>query len=264
MNLPIEVIEAVNEGRCVLFVGPSYSVEALAEVGRDYPDGKTLAKALGWKKPRKMIGARKTVVVPSAAQGAALYEKQHGRAALVEKVQGMLRTEGAAPLAAHRTSISRFPLIFTTNYDDLLEQAARGMGGEPTVCYRGDEIPAKDPRKRIIYKLWGGFERPDRMVLTEADHNDVALSQDVRRAMRTIIRRNVVFFVGYRPDEEHFERLWGDLTSCYGGELPRCHMAVAQGKINDYLWQKWVWRGLLMFTADPTECMEELEKQIQA
>lgn len=262
MNLPVEVVEAVNEGRCVLFVGPGYTGEALEAAGREYPDGKTIAKALGWKKPRRMIGARKQVVVPSVTEGAALYAGQNGRPALVARMRGMLDASDAQPTSAHKTSLSRFPLIFTTNHDAMLERTAKAMGGAATLRYRGDDIPAADPTRRVVYKLWGGFERPDSLVLTQEDHQQIGFSADVRKAIRNVIRRNVVFFVGYRPDEEHFERLWQDLTLCYGGELPRCHMAVAQGKINDYLWQKWVWRGLLMFTADPIECMAELERQI--
>ena len=262
MNLPVEVIEAVNKGKCVLFVGPTFCLEAAQELGRSYPDGKSMAKSLGWKKPRRMVGARKTIVVPSPAQGAALTEKARGRAALISQVKGMLDVSDVPGLPSHRSALSRFPVIFTTNYDQMLERTAREMGGEPTVCYRGDAVPEADPAKRVIYKLWGGFERPETMVLTQADHARVAIDTTLKRQIRTLIRRNVVFFVGYRPDEEHFERLWTDLTECYGGELPRCHMAVAQGKINDYLWQKWVWRGLLMFTADPSECMAELEKRI--
>jgi hypothetical protein len=74
----------------------------------------------------------------------------------------------------------------------------------------------------------------------------------------------VVLFVGLRPDEEEFDRLWEDLTDAYGGELPRCHMAVASGPMNDFLWQKWVWRGLLLFTADPVECLQEIEERLEA
>ena len=263
MNLPVEVIEAVNKGKCLLFVGPTFSLEAAAELGRSDRDGKTIAKSLGWTRPKRMVGARKTIVVPSPAKGAALVEKKLGRGALVSQAKGLLDVSDVPGIPAHRIALSRFPMIFTTNYDRLLERTAEDMGGAATVAYRGEEIPEADPAKRVIYKLWGGFEQPESLVLTEADHNLVALDTPLRRKIRTLIRRNVVFFVGYRPDEEHFERLWGDLTECYGGELPRCHMAVAQGKINDYLWQKWVWRGLLMFTADPTECMEELEKRIE-
>jgi hypothetical protein len=37
---------------------------------------------------------------------------------------------------------------------------------------------------------------------------------------------------------------------------------VAQGRIDDYQWQRWVWRGLLLFTADPTECMSMLDDKL--
>ena len=100
----------------------------------------------------------------------------------------------------------------------------------------------------------GFFAQPD-----PNDSNIVyAESQD-----GNLIRRNVLFFVGYRPDEEEFEQLWEDLTVCYGGELPRCHLAVSQGTIDDYQWQRWVWRGLLLFHADPIECMEELQRRVE-
>ena len=108
----------------------------------------------------------------------------------------------------------------------------------------------------------GGFEKPDTLLLTPADRAAAPFPPSVKKAVRKLIRKQVIFFVGYRPDEEEFEQLWNDLTTCYGGELPRCHLAVAQGAINDYLWQKWVWRGLLMFTADPLEAMAELEARI--
>jgi hypothetical protein len=39
-------------------------------------------------------------------------------------------------------------------------------------------------------------------------------------------------------------------------------MAVAEGRMDDFLWQKWVWRGVLLFTADPLECMAQIEAGI--
>ena len=71
-----------------------------------------------------------------------------------------------------------------------------------------------------------------------------------------------MFFVGYRADEEEFERLFAELSDAYGGELPRCHLACGQGTIDDFLWQKWVWRGLLLFLSDPGEAMKELEARL--
>ena len=99
-------------------------------------------------------------------------------------------------------------------------------------------------------------------MVTAADFAARPLPTEVKKQLRSLIRNQVLLFVGYRPDEEEFERLWSELSDAYGGELPRCHLAAAQGPIDDYLWQKWVWRGLLLFTADPSECLTELEARL--
>lgn len=264
MNLPVEVIEAVNEGRCILFVGSRFTSEAAEEQGLPYPDNKELAKALGWKRPRKLMGSRARPVLPSPQEGAAIFEGEHGRDALVAKLAELLGAADVKPEAWHKTALSRFPLVFTTCQDDVVERAAAEMGGDFEVRYRGDEPAQPDAKRRVIYKLNGGFEKPETLVVTAQDRQQAQLSEDVKKVMRKLIRGHVVFFVGYRPDYEEFEAVFEDLSICYGGELPRCHLAVAQGKIDDFLWQKWVWRGLLMFTADPSECMQELEARIDS
>jgi hypothetical protein len=258
MNLPVEVIDAVRAGRCIAFVGTRASFEAAERAGVDYPDAKTLAKELGWKKPKPVPGARPKPIVPSVEEGAAALEGARGRAALVAELKARIGAE-VPPTAAHTLTLKHFSLIFTTCVDDLVERAAAATGVRLDVLGRGDRIPEVDPARKVVVKLRGGFERPDGLMLTPADFVARPLSVDVKKQLRTLIRNNVVLFIGYRPDEEEFEHLFGELSEAYGGELPRCHLAVAQGPIDDYLWQKWVWRGLLMFTADPVECLEELE-----
>lgn len=260
MNLPVEVIEAVNTGKCILFVGTRFSGEAAEAQGGSYPDVKDLAKALGWTKPRQLMGGRAKHSRPSPMEGAASFQQQRGRAALVAEVKRLIDVPAVQPTAFHKTAISRFPLVVSTCPDDLLERTAAAMGGPAEVLYRGDPLPAPDPNKRVIYKLNGGFERPESLVLTAADRKE--LPEEAKKQFRSLVRGNVILFVGYRPDHEEFENVFEDLTVCFGGELPRCHLAVAQGQIDDFLWQKWVWRGLLMFTADPSECMAELEARI--
>jgi hypothetical protein len=265
MNLPIEVIEAVNEARCVLFVGSRFSGEAIEAEGGTYPDNRDLAKDLGWTRPKQLMGTRQRqgIITPSVTEGAKRFEAGKGREGLLSRLGEHLATDGVEPTAAHEVALRRFPLIVTTNYDDLLERAATKMGGKARVMRRGDPFPAEvDLAERVIYKLRGGFDQPESLVATVADYQGLAHDAESKKSIRKMLRKKVVFFVGYKPDEEEFELLWNDLTECYGGELPRCHLSVAQGRINDYLWQKWVWRGLLMFTADPDECMEELEKRI--
>ncbi len=267
MNLPVEVLDAVREGRCVLFAGPRFASEAAELAGRAVPDDRKLARDLGWKRPRRIMGSAvrdKKPVTPSVVEGARIFEEAHGREALVGRMRLALGADGAAPTAAHRIALRRFDRIFTTAMDGLFEKAAAEAGHPLEVRYRGTEDAGPPAEGTALVKLRGGFEKPDSLVLTRADYERAPLPAPFRKAVRTMLRREVVFFVGYKPDEEDFELLWRELTECYGGELPRCHMAVAQGRIDDYLWQKWVWRGLLMFTADPVECLEELDARLEA
>ncbi len=265
MTLPIEVVEGIQKNKCVLFVGSRFSAEAAEAIGRDYPDDRALAKALGWKKPRRLMGTmnrNKGPVIPSVISGAQAYQQAHGRVGLLTTLTGRLGLDGVAPTPAHRTAVRRFPRIFTTNTDGLLEAACAAEGLEPDVRLRGDPVEGGTAERPLIYKMRGELTTPERLVVTTDDYAGAGFGKNERKAMRKIIRANIIFFVGYKPDEEEFEQLWADLSQCYGGELPRCHLAVAQGRINDYLWQKWVWRGLLMFTSDPDECMSELDQAL--
>lgn len=259
MNLPVEVIDAVRQDQCVLFLGNRASLEAAELAGLPYPDQARLAKDLGWKKPPTAVG--KKGLVPSVEEGAALTERTLGRAGLLAKLQGLAAAD-VPPSPAHTALVRRFPLVFTTNYDDLVERAARAANVPVDVLGRQSPLPAVEKGRLLLYHLRGELNRPDTVVATAADHAARPLGAELKKQLRLLIRQKVVLFVGYRPDEEEFERLFAELSDAYSGELPRCHLAVAQGPIDDFLWQKWVWRGLLMFTADPVECLSELESRV--
>lgn len=260
MNLPVEVIQAVRGERCVLFLGSNASREVVELAGGAYPEGKELARLLGWQRPKVMVGARPKPVMPSVSAGAELFARARGRDALVARLRELVGAEGMSPGFAQRYAVERFPLVFSTCWDDLLDRAA---GPEFERRDFGDPIPDLDPASRVLYRLRGRLSEPATLVATDGDRAARAFSPELKTSMRNLIRRNVLFFVGYRPDEEEFEQLWEDLTVCYGGELPRCHLAVSQGTIDDYQWQRWVWRGLLLFHADPIECFEELERRLK-
>ena len=258
MNLPVEVIDAVREGRCVLFMGSWATREAALAAGRAYPDGKGLATALGWKRPRVLPGMRPKPGTPSVTEGAAALEAARGRAALDSTLRALVGADDVPPTSAHLIAARRFPLIFTTCWDDVLDRAAPGHAARGT----DEEVELPDPTAPVLVRMRGGFSAPGGPIATVSDRENHPLSKAFADSLRFLLRRAVVLFVGFRPDEEEFEQLFAELSACYGGELPRCHLAVAQGNISDYLWQKWVWRGLLLFTADPTECLEELDRRV--
>ncbi len=247
MNVPVEVVEAASQGRCALFVGRRASLEAVVDADGDYPDQRALARLFQGR-----ISLREACVA---------YEQRLGRPALEAALKAHLAVPDASPGSFHRQAVRRFDRIFTSCWDDLLERAAAEAGRAYRVLRPGQALVDGSPEELVIVKLWGDFAEPESLVITGREPAAgalVASSKDIR----TVLRRQVCFFVGYRPDEEEFDLLFEALSEAYGGELPRCHLAVAQGRISDYHWQKWVWRGLLLFMADPSEALEALEAQV--
>jgi hypothetical protein len=249
VNLPVEVVDALKADRLLVFVGSHATREVVMEADGDYPEAAELARELGWRRPRDVPGGKARGIVPSVEEGAAIAGRERALAVL----RGRTGAGGVSPGPVQRALVARFPTLFTTCQDDMLERAAQLP---VDVVYRGEPVPEPDATRRTIVKLRGGFERPERTLVTAQDRAAQALPSEVKKQLRGLIRNHVVLFVGYRPDEEEFERLFGDLSEAWGGELPRCHLAVAQGRIDDYLWQKWVWRGLLLFLADPSEVVQ--------
>ena len=126
MNLPVEVVEAINERRCVLIAGSRFSAEAAEEQGRKFPEDKALATMLGWKRKKQIMGtvkSRKVAPAPSIAAGAELYGQQNGRDSLTATMKMQIGLQDVPPTAAHRVAVTRFPLIMTTNYDGLFERS---------------------------------------------------------------------------------------------------------------------------------------------
>ncbi|HNH48418.1 MAG TPA: hypothetical protein PKY30_15365, partial [Myxococcota bacterium] len=70
MNLPVEVIEAVRNRRCLLVLGSRATLEAAELQDHPWPDNRALATSLGWKKPRPVPGTRPKPQPPSVEEAA--------------------------------------------------------------------------------------------------------------------------------------------------------------------------------------------------
>lgn len=80
-----------------------------------------------------------------------------------------------------------------------------------------------------------------------------------RQHLRSWLLRGGALFVGYRADEAAFAERFDALTEVWGGRLPKAWVASMPGRIPDVVWQKWVWRGLWLFTATSDEVLDGLE-----
>ncbi len=111
------------------------------------------------------------------------------------------------------------PIVITTAYDNLLEQAFQQAGAPINRIVRDSDLAFADPHHRTLIKLYGDLQQRDTLVVTEDDHYGLWRSRDkegildeVRRAMRG----NAVLFLGYNLADPDFLLLWREVLDRMG------------------------------------------------
>jgi SIR2-like domain len=133
----------------------------------------------------------------------------------------------------HRLLVSfDFPLIYTTNYDHLLERAYERGGRRFNKIVSARDIAKSDPALPTIVKFHGDLDDPSSVVLAETDYfRRLAFSEplDIKLAADAFARG--VLFLGYSVSDINLRlllyrlrRIW--LESGYEKSRPRSYVYI--------------------------------------
>ncbi len=115
------------------------------------------------------------------------------------------------------------PLLFTTNYDQLLEEAYRRAGLHLDVSINEEQFKATLPRRprRHLVKMHGGIENATTVVLTRGDY---ARSRSLRREMFHYLRgelaQTTFLFIGFSLADPNFNMIYDDVRDSLGMVTP--------------------------------------------
>ena len=115
------------------------------------------------------------------------------------------------------------PLLFTTNYDELIEAAYQQAGQPLRVSVSEQQFLARRAEKpaRHLVKLHGSIDQPDTIVLTRTDY---ARARSDRKEMLSLLRSELVeasfLFVGFSLSDPNFGLIHDDIRLVYGMNLP--------------------------------------------
>jgi hypothetical protein len=128
------------------------------------------------------------------------------------------------------------PIYITTNPGNLLAEALREAGKDPQVVLcpwneyveqaesiydeEPDYLPSPD--RPLVYHLFGQFDQPDSVVLTEDDYFDfligVTSNKDlIPSAVRRALADTALLFLGFQMDDWNFRVLFRSILSQQGG-----------------------------------------------
>jgi len=216
-EVPIKIIaDKVSRGECILFLGAGvhypppadspyqYPAEHRPPLGRAFSEMLALKCGFAERFPRDSTGNLQRVAL--------YYESLRNRNALVNEVRDAVLV-GRRPSPALR-ALARlpFPLVITTNYDQLFETALRDVGKTPLVSVynkTGDE-PTRDypgnlnANEPFVVKIHGDVQSPESIVVTDEDYIQFVLRMSDKEAynpvpltFRFFFTKWPTLFVGY-------------------------------------------------------------------
>jgi SIR2-like protein len=171
---------AVKEHRCILFLGAGVHAPPSDESKFEYPAahrppiGSALSRELA---ASCGLAERFPAEDASNLQRVALfYEIARSRRQLVEAVTNAVNTgKQPSPMLRALAELS-FPLVITTNYDQLFERALFAAGKQPRVAVYTPNLEAttdyRDPTAEspVVFKIHGDIMRPETIVITDEDY----------------------------------------------------------------------------------------------
>jgi SIR2-like domain len=208
------VADGVRAQECILFLGAGVHAAPSSESAFSYPVqqrppiGSALSRALAQECD---LAEQLPHEDPGNLQRVALaYEIAFSRARLVDAVNDAVHV-GKEPSPMLR-ALARldFPVVITTNYDQLFEKALRDAGKQPRVAIYTPRLEeTTDFRKPtaqspIVFKIHGDISRPETVVITDEDYIDFVLRMSNKEPYDPLPRRLKVYltdwttlFVGY-------------------------------------------------------------------
>jgi SIR2-like domain len=217
-----DIRSALAQGNLVLFVGAGLSM------GAGLPGWpalvRPLAQSVGY---RQFPADDEHITTDHLISAAQHYENQHGRIKLIEHLRERLDTTGKRPTTVHQLLAScPVRIIFTTNFDDLIEQALREARRRFNRVVATEELAFGGSDEVQVIKLCGELDRPASIVFTRDDYNTY-FDKHPRLAelLRMALESHTALFLGYSLQDPFLNQIWAKIGLDFG-KLQRHAFAV--------------------------------------
>ena len=216
-NLPHELIERLNRGDCVLFVGDAIDdattqSACLAAALIDACHGHDECPVPACRSSD--LCAQSSACAVPLELAAQIYESRNSRQKLADfAIQHVHNTSQPIPLYDTLATLN-VRVIITTLYDNRLEEALQRAGRNTFSVVRDADIPFDDPERVQVIRLHGTISQPDSLILTEDDAADLfnRLSPVTKIILQAYFATKTLLFVGCKLNEPYFRSLYRQAT----------------------------------------------------
>lgn len=219
----IDLKQQLANGEVCAFVGAGLSVGAGLPGWYDLIS--QLSQRIGYKLAPAEWATSDTLI--DAAQA---YVNSQGLHSLITFLRRNLDSLGKSPTAAHM-ALARLPikLVFTANYDDLLERALRDAGKRVNLVTKDSTIPYIEQGGNVVnvLKLWGDLDQPESIVLTREQYGRFFLERpQLVKLLETQLGLSTMLYLGWSHRDPHFNLVFGEMLARYGGNMKPGYAAM--------------------------------------
>lgn len=270
-NLINEILEQINKGLCVPFLGSGASAKTDTRGG--FPLGSELADRMLKQLAQSGVNGTGIRNTWNLSEVATHYEHFLSRYKLINFLRDNLPDHEIDPLPVHECLAKLpFDLIITTNYDTLIEKALslERKQNKPIVQPRGG---FKDPSKPAalfgyrgitVYKMHGSIaEDEDNFIITEDDYLDMLSYMHKKdEGIPTLITGrfgvSTLLFLGYSLDDVDFKVLHKVIEKFPSSNRPPSY--AIQKSSSTFAQDYWKKKDVQIYNLDLHEFMTELSQ----
>jgi len=202
----------IFNGNAILFVGAGVSM------GAGLPGWIDLARQMASEVKFRLPTESEDITAQHLLAAFQRYENENGRPRLIQKTRSALDTTRIDPTSVHM-ALTSLPIktIFTTNYDNLIEEAFRKERKRRDLIVSESQLALWNEDVTKIVKLCGDIEQPDSVLITATDFNAFS---DKRPNMLARLRNDLVsktaLFIGYSLQDPFFNQIWDRIGFSFG------------------------------------------------
>jgi HEAT repeat protein len=254
LTIPQEVLEQVERGNVVLFIGEGITLDT---DGRHLVDQLTDALAI-----RAGMETAEVKDFPEAAQA---YEDKMGRQELLHFLRQRFVANGDKAQQAHHliARLKQCHVLVTTCLDQGVEQAFSALDRPLDVITANGDAPMGDDHKAQLYRLCGSLAQGESLLLTEDDYEAFFEATDsIPTLLKGHLARRVILFVGYDIANGHFKRLYRKVTTGLDNQARHSYAVAAAITAKELRWCER--HQVEPITAEPIAFLQALTEQIKA
>lgn len=235
MLLPKDLEDVLKEGNCGLFIGAGVSMDPPSSL----PNWKSVLlhlidKAETKKLKTDMISTLKEEIDNSNFLAVAEYLHSYLGVDFTNFLYDIFNGESLVPNENHKiiTQID-CPIIITTNYDKLLENAFVAQGINPLVTTADNNAVLQkldNPKARKkLFKIHGTIDNPNNLVLSDKTYTNLLMNEQFSLIVKSYLHRYSFAFIGYSLKDPDILLFLKNLKYIFDDFTP-CHYALVREK----------------------------------